>query len=399
MTINMKRFVLTLFVVMSYILAFGAKYEVKVNSELNVRQKPSASSVIIAKLKNGEIIDCTPVAGNDEWMEIEIKSDMADSKIGYVKASFIQPVSDKTPHVVSEETAMGQFLNRLLHTDGNGSRSLVYLILSEILVMWFVSKWIRKVSPNMFEYKGFDGAGWRYFSIVWLLITSFTIFFYLKEMGMNALWFIQPSIMNNWWKVIFNFIVFIYVLINLFVFFLKTMDDLSMTFRGSVNILVGLIGWGIGIIGFLFAYWFKDEWLDYVIWIVAAIQMIQFVIMAYHLWHGGGIIGILISFFVYIVGALSIVFIAVPIVAVAIILMIIGIVICAICNGDSCSQPNTSLSWEESNGTVFSSAQGKYIVDGNGDHHWVWGEHGDMLDDDKGHSWYSPSGMSARRYE
>ena len=366
----------------------AAKYKVNVGSALNVREMPSVSAEVVGKLNNGDIVECNSVEGNDNWLAVT----MSDGKIGYASAMYLQEYTESMKEKASSGTIVEDFLNRILGTAGNGNKNLAYLILAEVLLMWFICKFIRKVNSNTFASKGYTSLGMKRWFVILLLLTSGTIFCYVRDMGANALWFIQPSVVKSWWYVIVNFVIFLYVFINLFIYFLKTMDDLSIIYRGYINVMIGLIGWGIGIVALIVGRLFDAEWLDYILWFEVLAQGIQLIIIACMLWRGGGIWGVLVSCLVYLIGTVSLVVLAVPLVAVALAMVATVIVLCAIGGGESVSSQTDSYDWNEWHGQIYRAGDGYNIDDYAGNTHRISSEYSDHYYTTDGQVW-SKDGM------
>lgn len=188
------------------LLANATSYRVSAKSTLNVRSRPSASSAIVFKLQSGDIVEGTSKIDEKGWVAI---SDHGLS--GYVKANYLQIVEDtgdKQEIVMEEGSSFATIANTLLGGKGDGSRKLAYLILAEVLVMWFICKFLRGLTPDFYDTRtvGEEWLKWTTPGI--MLVTSCTIFYYVKSLGINSLWFLQPSVVNSWWLILLNFVIF-----------------------------------------------------------------------------------------------------------------------------------------------------------------------------------------------
>ena len=362
----------------------AAKYKVNVKSTLNVRETPNVSAEVIAKLNNGDIVECHAIDGNKDWMTVTIPN----GRIGYVSAMYLQEYAGTSlKEKASAGTIVEDFVNKILGPTRNENKDMAYWILAEALLMWFICKFVRKISSRTFASRGYCSPALKRWSIVLLLLTSGTIFCYVRDMGINALWFVQPSVVNSWWYAIVNFVIFLYVFINLFVFFLKAMDDLSIIYRGYINVMIGLIGWGIGIIAYIVGRLFDVGWLDYILWFELVVQGIQLIIIAYGLWNGGNIWGILVSWLVYLIGTVSLVVLAIPLVAVALAIVVAVIILCAISQGESVSQQTDSSDWNEWHGRIYQAGNGYNIDDYAGNTHRISSEYSDHYYTTDGQVW------------
>ena len=326
------RYILLALVCFFSLLANATSYRVSAKSTLNVRSRPSASSAIVLKLQSGDIVEGTSEIDEKGWVAI---SDHGLS--GYVKANYLQVVEDtgeKKEIVMEEGSSFATIANTLLGGKGDGSRKLAYLILAEVLVMWFICKFLRGLTPDFYDTRtvGEDWLKWTTPGI--MLVTSCTIFYYVKSLGINSLWFLQPSVVNSWWLILLNFIIFFYAFTNLLVFFIRTIGDLGECFYNSINIKVGMIGWALGIIGFVISYFCKQEWLDYVLWFEVAIQGIQVIIIACSI-KKYKVLGIPLSCAVYLLGSAAIVLLALPLTVIAIAVAIGIIILCFLAKADT----------------------------------------------------------------
>lgn len=319
------RYILLALVCFFSLLANATSYRVSAKSTLNVRSRPSASSAIVFKLQSGDIVEGTSEIDEKGWIAISNQG-----LCGYVKANYLQVVEDtgeKQEIVMEEGSSFATIANTLLGGKGDGSRKLAYLILAEVLVMWFICKFLRGLTPDFYDTRAVGEEWLKWTTPGIMLVTSCTIFYYVKSLGINSLWFLQPSVVNSWWLILLNFIIFFYAFTNLLVFFIRTIGDLGECFLNSINIKVGMIGWALGIIGFVISYFCKQEWLDYVLWFEVAIQGIQVLIIACSI-KKNRVLGIPLSCAVYLLGSASIVLLALPLTVIAIAVAIGIFILC-----------------------------------------------------------------------
>lgn len=364
----------------------AAKYKVNVENMLNVRERPVPTASVVGQVYGGDVIDCVPIEGNPEWMAVQMKG-----KVGYVSAKYLLKQEEQV--AVAKESVENSMVNELVRwiqgTDGNGDKSLLYWILAEVLIMWVVCKFIRRIGMDLIP-SGFDGRLMRVGSIVWLLITCFTVFSYMRDMGEDALWFLHFAELG-FWIALLNFVVFVYVFINLFVFFLVTMEDLSCTFRGHVNVFVGMVGWGIGILAYVIGSLFNAAWLDYILWFEAVMQGIQLIIIVRNLWSNGGVVGILVCGFVYLVGSVALILLAVPLTMIALVILVVIVAVYVVCFGKSASVVSDD-NWKECRGRIFSAGGTECIDDYAGNTHRISSDYGDHVITTSGDVWMRAGG-------
>ena len=82
------------------LIANATKYRVSAQSALNVRSNPSASANIVTKLQSGDIVESNAETTENGWIEI-----INNGTIGYVKASYLQPIEEgrDTPNLVRKD--------------------------------------------------------------------------------------------------------------------------------------------------------------------------------------------------------------------------------------------------------------------------------------------------------
>lgn len=362
------------------IVVFAAKYKVNVENTLNVRERPAATASVVGKVNAGDVIDCVSVEGNPDWMAVRI-----NGKVGYVSTKYLLKQEEQVAVTKESENSMvDEFVRQILGTGRNGEKDLLYWILAEVLVMWMICKFIRRIGLDLIP-KGFENRMMRIGSIIWLLITCFTVFSYLRDTGMDALWFLHFTELG-FWITLLNFVIFVYVFINLFVFFLVTMEDLSYTFGGHVNVLVGLAGWGIGVLAYVIGSLFNATWLDYILWFEVVVQGIQLIIIVRNLWTNGGVTGILVSSFVYLSGSASLIILAVPLTAIALVVVVVIVAVYIVCFGKSVSM-SSGDNWKECRGQIFSAGGTECISDYAGNTHRIARDYGDHVITTSGDVW------------
>lgn len=288
-----------------------------------MRSEPSTTSAILLKLNNGDIVECPVDLGitteNSDWVRVDYKGTS-----GYLQAKYLTAV--ETPTSEQASTAQAKQWYKLLDWEGDGYRWMVYLICGLALLMWFECKFIRHLTLRIRTANGRGDTRWAWINGILLAVTSGTILFYVMQMGSNSLWFFMPSIVHSWWFVILNFIFFIYVLINLLVFFLMTMKDIADTAHTSVSLKFGLYTWLAGIIALVICGIGGYD-PTYVYLIIGVCQVIQVCIILIQLIAKKRILAALAASLLYILGSVSIVILASCLVFVLIILVIIAIVL------------------------------------------------------------------------
>lgn len=317
------------------LIASGMSYRVQTNGQLNMRVNPTVEASVVGKLQSGDIVESNSEVDDNGWIEVSYQG-----MNGYVKVNYLQEVKEDTGEkesIMDDGSMFASMVNMLLGAPANGSKNLAYLILVEILVMWFIGKFIRGLTFSLEDTYTYAGEWVKWTTPFILLVTSATIFYYVKSMGANSLWFLQPSVVKSWWYVIVNFIFFFYAFANLILFFFRTIGDLAACFDcDSINIKVGVIGWALGIIGLVVSFLsyglFDKHWFDYILWFELVVQAIQIIIIVCNI-KKNKVIGIVFVTVVYLVGSTAIVLLALPLAAIATCVAIALVVICLIPKG------------------------------------------------------------------
>lgn len=364
------------------LVASAMSYKVSSQNSLNVRSRPSTSANVVFKLQSGDIVEGVSEIDENGWIAISGRGFS-----GYVKANYLQPIEDEPneqKQVMNDGSAFATVVNALLGGQGDGSRKIAYFILVEILVMWFICKFLRGLTLEFYDTRTIGEEWFKWVTPIIMIITSCTIFYYVKSLGTNSLWFLQPSIVNSWWFIILNFVIFFYAFTNLIVFFIKTIGDLGQCFWSSINIKLGMIGWAIGIVGFVISYFCKKEWLDYVLWFEVAIQGIQVIIIACSI-KKNKLLGIPLTCIVYLLGSTAIVLLALPLTVIAIAVAIGIMILCFLSKADT---GNSCSSDSRSKGTLIDGPNGPFIQIDSGGSVNVVEVYANMVRDQNNESWH-----------
>lgn len=296
-------------------------YKVNVSSTLNLRSEPSTSSQIIGKLSAGDVVtsslDITTV--NAAWVRVEYQG-----KSGYLMAKYLEPVletqADGEPAVYKKQ------LNQLLSWKGDGYRWMVYVICGLVFAMWFECKFFRRIKRDFWHAVGDGNTTYAWINGILLFLTSAAILFYVYQMGSNALWFFMPSMVSAWWWIVIGFIIFVYVLINLLVFFLKTMDDLGEAGGTRLPLGFGLIAWLIAIVLLVICSFTKND--PTFVWVIIGLsQFVQVFIIFYQLIRKRKFLLSIAAVVLYLVGSVSIVVLASCLVYILILLVLAALVL------------------------------------------------------------------------
>ena len=145
-----------------------------------------------------------------------------------------------------------------------------------------------------------------------------------------------------------------------------------------------MIGWAIGIVGFVISYFCKKEWLDYVLWFEVAIQGIQVIIIACSI-KKNKLLGIPLTCIVYLLGSTAIVLLALPLTVIAIAVAIGIMILCFLAKADT---GNSCSSDSRSKGTLIDGPNGPFIQIDSGGSVNVVEVYANMVRDQNNESWH-----------
>ncbi len=276
---------------------------------LNMRSLPSAQGDIVCKLeKDSEVVG--PDSIGTAWVSVHYHDN-----VGYVNAKYLSLVELEAPKVSSNATVRPWYY--LLDWEGEGYRWLAYVILGMGLLMWAELKFLRRMDLSFLVPDDFgNNRGsinlYRWVNAGGVIIFATTTFVYIWLMGNNALWFIMD--VSPWYWVVLNFIIFIYVFIDLLAFFIRSVLDITLSVWVNVKgvILYGLIAWVLGVFGSLVCILFHLS-PHYVLIAEGLLQAAAVVIILVKMSHTGHFLLGLFAAFIYLAGSAAIVALLTPI--------------------------------------------------------------------------------------
>lgn len=325
-------------------ISFAANYRVNVTSTLNLRVEPSVESEILCKIQSGEIVYGPDVFETD-WVNVNY-----NGQNGYLMAKYLSPVTEGGKPTLNHKRRPWYYL---LDWEGEGYRWMTYVILALSLIMWFELKFIRRLTLD-FTTRDHNVKAFRWVNLGLLLAFAALSIVYVYLMGNNAMWFIFDA--QQWYFVVLNFIIFVYVFINLVTFFVRTVDD--MVAPVQVSLKFGIITWMIGVIGYIICHLISTETgnpinLQIFFVIIGVCQAIQAVIILMKASHAGYVLQGLLAIVAYAVGSVAIVVLLAPMMFMVLIMAIAGLVFLFACknalssNTVGISQTASSSSPEE----------------------------------------------------
>lgn len=315
----MRRVISFLLLSIIVCLSFAANYRVNVKSSLNLRAEPSAQSEILCKIEGGKIVD-GPDAFETEWIHVNYQG-----QSGYLMAKYLT-LSSENEEYPTLSTRNKRPWYYLLDWEGEGYRWMAYVILALSLVMWFEMKFIRKLSLDFTTCD--DNANlFRWVNMGLLFVFAAVSITYVYLMGNNAMWFIFD--VRAWYFGLLNFIFFVYVFINLAVFFVRTMDDIVSPVR--INLKFGIIMWLVGVIGYVVCQLIANETRTTInmhtfFVIIGICQVVQVIIILIKTGNAGHILYGLLAIVMYAIGSVAIAVLLVPLVFMVLVMILLGLV-------------------------------------------------------------------------
>lgn len=334
----MKRVISFSLLVFAVCFSFAANYRVNVTSTLNLRAEPSAEGEILCKIQNGEIVD-GPDALETEWVNVNY-----NGQNGYLMAKYLSPATgEESRPMLSQERRPWYYL---LDWEGEGYRWMAYVILAMSLIMWFELKFIRRLTLDFTTSDG-NPQSFRWVNLGLLLAFAAVSIIYVYLMGNNAMWFIFD--VRPWYFVVLNFIIFVYVFINLVTFFVRTVDDMVAPVR--VSLKFGIIMWMLGVIVYVVCHLIASETrnsidMQTLFIVVGVCQAVQAIILFVKACEAGYILQGLLAIVAYAVGSVAIVVLLAPMMLMVLVMAIAGLVFLFACKTST------------SPGAVFSSTDG-----------------------------------------
>lgn len=334
----MKRIAILSLLAVVVSFSFAAYYRVNVTSTLNLRAEPSAQSEILCKIQSGDIV-YGPDEIDSEWAYVNY-----DGQLGYLMAQYLSPATGEEVRATQSQERRPWYY--LLDWEGEGYRWMAYVILGLALIMWLELKFIRRLTIDFTTSDG-NPQSFRWINMGLLLVFAAVSIVYVYLMGNNAMWFVFD--VRPWYFVVLNFIIFVYVFINLAAFFVRTVDDMVAPVR--VSLKFGIITWMIGVIGYIICHLISSETREPInmqtfFIIVGACQAIQAIILFVKASNAGYVLQGLLAIVAYAIGSVAIVVLLAPMVFMVLVMAIAGLVFLFACKTST------------SPGAIFSSTDG-----------------------------------------
>ena len=314
----MKRIFLLVTVLMMALATWADAYRIGIkNIPLNIMDGTGSDAKVIAKLHYNDTVyyENGKIPKEADYVKISF-----NGKTGYTRASFLKPLgvpdSELEKPKIRQEWWLKTKANRavlyVLETTlghyGKGYEWLTYVLVALALVMWVVCKFVRHLPvsfmselPKPMKHRTF----WRWFDTLFLLGTVGVVAFDVYKMGMNTFWFINPWLIDSWWIIARNLIIFIYLFIDLLVFFFMTLKDWADYVETDISVKIGMISWSLGMLVGIVMMMIGD--LDYTIllYIMGGCQLLQIVLL---LWWVGrkSLFAGLMSVGIYVIGSCTV---------------------------------------------------------------------------------------------
>lgn len=380
---------LLLFFVALFCLAFAnaqERYEVTSKSDLNIRSSASASSTVLGTVQSGSKVDVYEVYG--EWAKIK-----HNGRFAYVSSKYLKKCSvEASSQNQNKKREKNSFLSKFDDFVGQYATHDIGWMIFVIFGLSVVLAIVREVHRNESRYLR---SGKYIFHLVAFVIICVAEIVYFLKMGSETTWFCMPSEVG-WIGAIVGFLAFGWAVYNQVMWFLDILLDIRYN-AGNFDTRIGLYSWPIAIVVGGIVSLFKWEGaLEWVVIILGVCQLIQIVLIIVGVSSRGGFLYSLLVSAIYLIGAVSTLFLFLYFLALVIIVVIIGFFIMAFLRGGSRSSSSSESSSESSSSSEDDSGTKRgYLEDtdrfgrisGEFNGCTFYADGGDIYDDQGNGSW------------
>lgn len=306
----------------SVLLANGQeRYEVDVNSPLNIRSSASTSGDVLGILHDGTIVDVYAIYG--DWAEIKYNGRYAYISSKYLKKCEVQP----TPVETEQRRTLRSYWDDIDLEDyaTYNVKWMVFLILGLSIALFVMRK----------EYADYE------LYLIIFIVTCILEPIYLLKMGDERMWFCMPDEVGWGWAIT-GFVTLGLVAYNQFMCFFNIMSE-GKDMEGGSYMKIGLYSWSGAIVAALIAKLFG--WEGCYMWIaiiLAVCQLIQIVTIVMHSIEEVDIVDGLMVSGAYLIGTIATVLVMVQFIAIFIIVVITGMLIMGVLRGKGSSSSSIS---------------------------------------------------------
>ena len=346
--IRMKK--LLLFFVALFCLAFAnaqERYEVTSKSALNIRSSASASSTVLGTVQSGSKVDVYENYG--DWAKIKY-----NGKFAYVSSKYLKKCSAEASQNQKEENKnsfLGKFDSFVRQYVTHDIDWLIFVIFGLSVVLAIV----RGVHRDGRRYLR---SGKYIFHLISFVIICVAEIVYFLRMGSETTWFCMPSNVG-WIGAIVGFLALGWMVYNQVMWFIDTLFDIRYN-AGDFDMRIGIYSWPIAVVVGVIVSLFKWEGaLEWVVIILGICQLIQIVLIIVGVSSRGGFLYSLLVSAIYLIGAVSTLFLLLYFVALVIVVAIIGFFIMAFLRGGSRSSSSSESSSESSSSSEDDSSSWK----------------------------------------
>lgn len=241
-----RLFLVLIFLFLTECIIYAAeRYEVSVESSLNIRSAPNANSSVLGTLVDGDAIEVISIKGG--WAKFSHNGQDA-----YVNSTYLSKA------VSTDSTSV----SKRHHT------SLLYLIVIISVILYLIRKLVRKDSP-------LEGIPFyiNYALVVGMCLLEILYFGVFR----GEVWFCSPQIVG-WGWVVANFVIFVWIIYNQAMLFFNTLEDIQYK-SYTVDYRVGYYSYGIGLVLLLACVFFAEGYLYWVLGSIILGQLIQVVLI------------------------------------------------------------------------------------------------------------------------
>lgn len=291
------------------------RYEVDVDSYLNIRSAPDTSAPVVGTISRGGTLEVYEI--KDGWAKVKL-----DDSVAYVSADYLRKAEQEAAEA---EDASGFSWDLSFLKGGGDAKWMIFPILG--LSIWlFVLRWMRGDSSLT------DGMhlqhGWVFLGVCALELV------YVGMMGSDTIWFCQPDTVGWLWTIV-DFVLFGIVVYNQILNFFYLLGDVQYNTGGYFDFRWGLYSWaGAVILGIALGIFFPVA-LPAVPIALLVCQVVQLVLIYRAVAPSAGAGNALFAMGIYLLGSLATILILMHFVALLIIVLIGYFVLSLFANSSS----------------------------------------------------------------
>ena len=320
------------------------QYKVTSKSYLNVRSSASTSSAVLGSVQTGSTVEVYEMYGS--WAKIKYNGQFA-----YVSSKYIEKCnvsSASTTQGGEKENANEAFWSKLnleQYQTGN-VEWMIFVILGLSVVLAVIRRMLRGEEDVL--------SGRLYIlNLTIFVVMCFAESAYLFMMAGDTIWFCLPSDVG-WIGAIVGFVSLGWVAYNQLICFMDILTDLKYN-AGECDLRIGIFSWPVAAVAAIIAS--IVEWDSGEMWILIILgvcQLIQIGIIVVCVTQNGGFLYSLLFVAIYLIGAISTMFVILQFLVLLMIVVVFGMLITGFLNAKGSGRSSSSSSSTSSNSSSSS---------------------------------------------